>query len=153
VVKVIWCKAALPRQMDGSVVFGRWRQCALPWWHIGATWGIQLNLCFLRPTQVHNPKFQTANRSFQPFLHSSRKESSGMPGHIRSSGNCLFTWGIWTLSDTWFLWPTRVLSPNGISITSAVFAGLTSVTNRPTDHATRSVTIGRIYIRSTGDTA
>jgi len=27
----------------------------------------------------------------------------------------------------------------------AVFAGLTTVTDRPTDHATRSVTIGRIY--------
>jgi len=43
-------------------------------------------------------------------------------------------------------WPTQVL--NGISITSAVFAGLTSVTDQPTDHATQSVTIGRIYIRS-----
>ena len=32
---------------------------------------------------------------------------------------------------------------------SAVFAGLTSMTDRPTDHATRSVTIGRIYVRST----
>ena len=29
------------------------------------------------------------------------------------------------------------------------FAGLTSVTDRPTDHATRSVRIGRIYVRST----
>jgi len=28
---------------------------------------------------------------------------------------------------------TRVLNPNGILIGSAVFAGLTSVTNRPTD--------------------
>jgi len=40
-----------------------------------------------------------------------------------------------------------MLNPNGISIGSAVFAGLTSVTDRltdgPTDHATRSVTIGR----------
>jgi len=35
-------------------------------------------------------------------------------------------------------------------IGSAVFAGFTSVTerhiDRPTDHATRSVTIGRIYV-------
>jgi len=61
--------------------------------------------------------------------------------------------GIWTPSNTWFLGPTRVLNPLGISIDSAVFAGLTSVTDRPTDrptdHATRSVTIGRIYVRST----
>jgi len=46
-------------------------------------------------------------------------------------------------------WPTQVLNLNGISIDSAVFAGLTTVTDRqtdrPTDHATQSVTICRIY--------
>jgi len=52
-------------------------------------------------------------------------------------------------SNTWFPGPTQLLNPNGISIGSAVFAGLTSVTDRPTDHATRSVTIDRIYVRST----
>jgi len=36
---------------------------------------------------------------------------------------------------------------------SAVFAGLTSVTDRPTDHAGWSVTIDHIYVRSTGDAA
>jgi len=37
-------------------------------------------------------------------------------------------------SNTWFPGPTtRVLNPNGISIGSAVFAGLTSVTDRRTD--------------------
>ena len=39
--------------------------------------------------------------------------------------------------------------PNGSSVGAAVFAGLSSVTDRPTDHATRSVRIGRIYVRST----
>jgi len=56
---------------------------------------------------------------------------------------------MWTPFNTWFLVPTRVLNPNGISIGLAVFAGLTSVTDRqtgrqtdgPTDHATRSVTV------------
>ena len=57
--------------------------------------------------------------------------------------------GIWTPSNTWFPGPTQVLNPNGSSIGAAVFAGLTSVTDRLTDHATRSVRIGRIYIRST----
>jgi len=58
-------------------------------------------------------------------------------------------------SNTWSLGPTRVLNPNGISISSPVFAGLTSVTDRPwptdrhTDHATRSMTIDCIYVRST----
>jgi len=51
---------------------------------------------------------------------------------------------IWIQSNTCFLGLTRVLNPNGISIGSAVFAGFTSVTDRPTDHATRSVTIGHI---------
>jgi len=36
-------------------------------------------------------------------------------------------------SNTWFLGPTQVLNPNGISIGAAVFAGLTSATDRPTD--------------------
>jgi len=33
-------------------------------------------------------------------------------------------------SNTWFPGPTQVLNPNGISIGAAVFAGLTSVTDR-----------------------
>jgi len=49
--------------------------------------------------------------------------------------------GIWTPSNTWFPEPIRVLNPNSISIGSAVFEGLTSVTDRQTDHPTRSVTI------------
>ena len=51
-------------------------------------------------------------------------------------------------SYTWFLWLTRVHNPNGISISSAVFAVLTIVTdrltNRQTDHVILSVTIRRI---------
>jgi len=40
--------------------------------------------------------------------------------------------------------PTRILDANGISIASAVFAGSLDdrPTDRPTDHATRSVAIG-----------
>jgi len=37
---------------------------------------------------------------------------------------------------TWFLRPTQVLEPNGISIGSAVFAGFTTVTDGPTDGQT-----------------
>jgi len=44
--------------------------------------------------------------------------------------------GIWTPSNAWFPGPTRVLNPNGISIGAAVFAGLTSVTDRQTDRQT-----------------
>ena len=50
-------------------------------------------------------------------------------------------------SNTWFLGPTPVLNPNGISIRSAVLQGsLLWHTDRRTNHATRSVTIGRIYV-------
>ena len=56
-------------------------------------------------------------------------------------------------SNTWLPGPTWVLNPNSISIGWAIFAGLTSVTDRltdrPTDHATWSVTTGHIYIHST----
>ena len=52
-------------------------------------------------------------------------------------------------SNTQFLGPTRVLNPNCISIGSTVFARLTTVSDKQTDHATRSVTVGRIYVRST----
>jgi len=52
-------------------------------------------------------------------------------------------------SYTWFPGPTRVLNPNNISIGSAVFAGLTSVTDWPTDHATLSGTTGCICVHST----
>ena len=39
-------------------------------------------------------------------------------------------------SNTWYLGPIQVLNPNGIPIGLAVFAGLTSVTYRPTDSPT-----------------
>jgi len=56
-----------------------------------------------------------------------------------------------TPPNTCFLGPTRVLDPNGISIGSAVFAGLTSVTDRQTDRPRYSIcnNIGRICIGST----
>jgi len=39
-------------------------------------------------------------------------------------------------SNTWFPGLTQVLNPNGSSIGAAVFAGLTSVTDRQTDQQT-----------------
>jgi len=53
---------------------------------------------------------------------------------------------IWTPSNTWFLGPTRVHKRNGSWISSAIFAGLTIETDRPTDHAGPSVTIGHMYV-------
>jgi len=51
-------------------------------------------------------------------------------------------------SNTWFLEPTQAHNPNGISISSAVFARLTTVRNWLTDCATQSVTTGHIYVSS-----
>jgi len=51
-------------------------------------------------------------------------------------------------SNTWFLGPSRITNPNGISIDLAVFAGLTNVINKHKDHATPSVAIGRIQLFS-----
>ena len=57
-----------------------------------------------------------------------------------------------TPSNTWFLGPTQVLNPNGISIGSTVFAGLTSVTDRRTDRQTDrprySVSNNRPHLRT-----
>jgi len=40
------------------------RQCAFSWEHNGATWWIQLNLCFLGPTRVHNPNGKSIGSFF-----------------------------------------------------------------------------------------
>ena len=58
--------------------------------------------------------------------------------------NCPFPWGSGPPSNTWFSGPTGVLSPNYISSGSAVFAGLTSVTDRPR----YSVSNNRPHIRT-----
>ena len=44
--------------------------------------------------------------------------------------------GIWTPMQYMVPWATRVLNPNGISISAAIFAGLTSVRHRQTDPQT-----------------
>jgi len=45
-----------------------------------------------------------------------------------------------TASNIWSRGPTRVLNPNGISVGSAVFAGLTIVRDRQTDRTTHRQT-------------
>ena len=50
--------------------------------------------------------------------------------------NCPFPWGILAPPNTRFLGPTRVHNPNGTSIGSTVFVGLTVVTNGHTDWRT-----------------
>jgi len=138
VVKVIWQQAASPMHTDGSMAFARWRQRAT-----------QLTHASLGPPES---KSQTTSRSVQPFLHSSLQSVpmlyNGPP--LPPPQNCPFPRGYAPLSNTWFPGPTWVINPNGISIGSAVFAGLGTVTDRPTDsHATQSVTLGCICVHRT----
>jgi len=82
-----------------------------------------------------------ACQSVQPFDH--RVSVYFTIGCPFPPQNWPFPWVSGPPSNTWFPGPTQVLNPNGSSISSAVFAGLTSVTDWPTDHATWSVTIDR----------
>ena len=113
--------------------------------HIGTTWQMRLNLCFLWLSAI--------------FCTADDRLLMGMPGHVLSPNNCPFTWVSGPPSNTWFLGPIRVHNPYGISVgwteslgsavfaqittecpytlpkqhrdQLAVFAGLTSVTDRP----------------------
>ena len=60
--------------------------------------------------------------------------------------NCPLPWGSVQPSNTWFLVPTRVCAPNGVSIGSAVLAQLVVVTDRQTDHTDgTALTTRRIF--------
>jgi len=93
---------------------------------------------------------QIASRLLQPFLHSSMQcipiLCSGTP--LPPLQNCPFPWETWTPPNAWFCGLIQAHKQNSISVGSVDFAQLTTVRDRPTDHATRSVTIGHIYIRS-----
>ena len=84
------------------------------------------------------PTSQTESRSVQPFLHSSPHSVpilyNGTP--LSPLILPLPMGGSGPPSNTWFPGPTRVHNPNGISIGPAVFAWLTSVTERQTDKQT-----------------
>jgi len=108
--------------------------------------------CFLWPTRVHIANGISIASAV--FLHSSPQRVpivyNGLPLPLKiahSHGG---------FGPHLIRGPTRVHNPNDISIGSEVFAGLTTVTDRPTDrhmqsldHAPPSVTVCRIYVRST----
>jgi len=86
---------------------------------------------------------QKTSRLVQPFLQNSQQSVpilyNGPPFPLK----IVSSYRDWTPSNTWFIGPTRVHNPNDITIVSAVFAGLTIVTDRQTNHASPSVIIGR----------
>jgi len=104
------------------------------------------NKWFLGSTQLSIPNGISIG---QPFMHSSLQMVPILCNESPSPKIALSMGRSEPPSNTWFPGPTRVLNPNGISISLAVSAQLTSVTDRLTDHTTRSVTVGRIYVCST----
>jgi len=109
-----------------------------------STCGPPSNTRFLGTSE---PTTLTASQSVQPFLHRSvpilYNGTSLSPKNAPSHGE------VWTPISYMVPWAHQSPQPIGISIGSAVFAGLTNVTDRPTDHATRSVTRPHLYVRST----
>ena len=112
----------------------------LPWQHPSAQPDPHLRHDSYSPSE---PITQTASRSVQAYSHRGPQSVpilyNGMP--LSPSKLPLPMGDLDPHLIHGSLGPPRVHNPNGISIGSAVFAGLTSVTDRTTDHVTRSVTI------------
>jgi len=115
-----------------------------------STYGPPSNTWFLWPIRAYNPNSiligstvfaQMSVECPYTLLGTPIPPSKLLPLYMGGSG---------PPSNTRFLWSTRVLNPNGISSLDQCshFTGLTSVTDRATDDATQSVTMGRI-VRST----
>ena len=125
---------ASPPHMDSSIIFTRLCQCA-PY----------LRHASLGPTRVHTPHGISINSAvFAQLTAESPVLYKGPPLPLQ---NCSFARGIWTPYNTWLLGPNQVHNPDRSSISSAVFAGLTIVTDQivqvtTTDHTTTgSVTL------------
>jgi len=87
--------------------------------------------CF-GPMRVHNPN---GPRSVQPCLHR-LPQSVPILVCLFPPQNCSSHVVVWTPCNTWFIGLNRVRNENGNLIVSAVFAGLTSVTDWQSDRQT-----------------
>ena len=112
VVKVIWHKAALPQQTDGSIV----NPMRAHYRHLANMTELVL------PLAHQSPQLKRQIDWFSNFCTAYGRVSSGMPGHVLSPNNCPFACGIWTC----FLRLTWVHNPNGILVSSAVFGQMTA---------------------------
>jgi len=114
------------------------------------------NTCFLGPTRDHNPNgISVCSVVFAQMTeecpYTLQWDDPSLLKIALSHG------GSGPPSNTWFPGPTRVLNLNGISIGSAVFAGLTRVTDRQTDRPTNrprySIGNNRPHLLRMGDAA
>ena len=138
-----WQQATSLPHMDGSMVFSRWLQCASP-----------PNTYFLGPTRLQIPNGIAIGSAVFAQLTAEcpyiLKRAALSPFKIAPSRG-----GFGLPSNTSFLGPKPKFSTqtaSRISIGSVIFVGITYCdrqTDRPTDHSTRSVTIGRIYVQCT----
>jgi len=98
---------------------------------------------------------QMASQSVQPFLHSSQQS-----GHILCNGSPIPASKLpvpmrylHPSTTRWFPGPSWVLNPSSISISSAVFARFTSVTDRHTYRPCYSVCNNRLHLCTVHNTA
>jgi len=131
--------------MDGSVVCTKWRQCALPSQHRGATWRIRLTLCLFRPIGVPNPNGESIGSM---FMHSSRQKVPILCNRCPFPSKLPLPMGDLDPRLMHGSLPTQVLNQTA-SRSVQPFCRCQwceRLTDRPTDHATRSATNGRIYV-------
>jgi len=109
---------------------------------------MRLNLCFLSPTRVHKPNGTSIGSAVSAQL-TAESPLYTLQRAVPSPLKIAASHGVsGPTSNTCFPWPTQVLNPNGISIGSAVFAWLTSVTpDRWTDRPRYSVGNNRPHLR------
>jgi len=133
-----------------SSVVGRHLVNAIEFGHIGATWQIWLNLCFLRPTRVHNSSSKLISSAIFALLTAECRQAARAHWHHLVNTIALVhngaTWRIG--SNLWFLWPTQIHNPNGKSIGSAVFAPVTAESPYTLQWAPLSSKIAPSHVRS-----
>jgi len=109
--------------------------------------------CHLTHASLDPPEFtsQTTSQSIQLFLQSSRRAKCGYTSQRATPSPSKLPpshWGIWTPSNTRFLGPTRVQIPNGIPVGSAIFAGITIMTDRQTNKPLYSICNKRLHLHT-----
>ena len=116
----------------------------------GSAWCSQTTGCMVRSelTELRTSPMHALGLVAQLTLLPNLTRSYALQWARHSPTGAPSRWGICTPSNTWFLGPTHVHNPNGISIGSSVSEGLT--TDRPTDRSRYSVCNNRPHRRDCG---